>query len=60
MISAYENLQDWCEHYVHFFFVQTELEDVGIVNEEIDKEVELAIKMIRKAINSIEKEKKKS
>ena len=59
-MSNYENLEDWCEHYVHFFFVQCELEDKGIFNEEIYKEVELAVKMIGECINNINEEKKKN
>ena len=44
-------LYDWCEEFIHYYYVSEELSDIGIVNENIEKEWEDAVKNIKRIMD---------
>lgn len=45
-----ETIADWCEEFAHWHFVSVELEDVGITNEEVEKNYERSLKALKETI----------
>ena len=53
-ILNFDAIQDWCEEFTHWNFVQDELEDVGIECPAIDNNVKIAIIHLKMELDKIE------
>ena len=47
-------IRDWCEDFAHWYFVQEELEDIGVHYPEIDNHVNGALLQLKQELDKLE------